>query len=198
MSAAHDELDAIEPGSLRANVLDASRRFKASWVELAKHLVRVRTEGLWEEWGYASFEAYCAKELRIKKATAQKLVMSHGFLQKHEPKVLKDDEAARRAPSFEVLEVLAKAEEQGRLSDETYRDVRASLWEKPVDPGTVKRELDRRSPPPEPDEEPVDLTLARLAKAAQRLAKELAACKKVPRAVVERAEALAEDVEALS
>ena len=190
-------LDAIEPGSFRGSVLESARRFKASWVDLAKHLVRVKGEGLHEEWGYATFEAYCARELRIKKATAAKLVMSYGFLQKHEPKVLRDEEAARKAPSFEVIDVLSRAEEQGRLDDAAYREVREKLWERPVEPAEIRRELDKRFPPPEPEEEPVDLTLKRLAAQARKLARDLSACRKVPRDVSERASALADDVEAL-
>lgn len=182
----------------RGQVLDAARRFKAGWVELARHLARVRAEGLFEEWGYATFEAYCSRELRIKKATAQKLVMSYGFLEKHEPRVLADPEQIRRAPAFEVVQVLSQAEEQGQLDEESYREVREKLWERPVAPAELKRELAKRFPAPEPEEPPVDLTLKRLAAAARKLARDLSGCSRIPRAVAERAAALAEDVEELS
>ncbi len=191
-------VDAVAAGEFRARVLDTARRFKASWVELARHLARVKGEGLFEEWGYATFEAYCSRELRIKKATAQKLVMSYGFLEKHEPEVLENPEQAQRAPAFEVVQVLSQAEEQGQLDDQAYREVREKLWERPVDPGEIKRELAKRFPAPEPEEPPVDLALKRLAAAARKLARELSGCDKVPRAVAERAAALAEDVEELS
>lgn len=191
-------IDEVAPDGFRAQVLDTARRFKASWVELARHLVRVKGEGLFEEWGYATFEAYCSRELRIKKATAQKLVMSFGFLEKHEPHVVEDPEQARRAPAFEVIEVLSRAEEQGQLDEQAYREVREKLWERPVDPGELKRELAKRFPAPEPEEPPVDLAVKRLAAAARKLARDLSGCDKVPRAVAERAAALAEDVEELA
>ncbi|WP_373045151.1 hypothetical protein [Vulgatibacter sp.] len=196
-AAAEKMMDAIPAGSFRADVLESARRFKASWLDLARHLVRVRGEGIWQEWGYATFEAYCARELRIKKATAQKLVQSYGFLEKHEPEVLEDEDRARKTPSFEVIEVLSKAEERGQLDDQTYREVREKLWEQPVAPAEIKRELAKRFPEPEPEEPPVDLTVKRLAAQARKLARDLSGCGKIPRAVAERAAALAEDVEEL-
>src|SRR3954453_16004646 len=101
--AAAQEIDAVPAGSFRGQVLESARRFKASWVDLARHLVRVKGEGLFEEWGYGTFEAYCARELRIKKAPAKKLVMSYGFLERREPRALEDASAAQRTPSFEVI-----------------------------------------------------------------------------------------------
>jgi len=192
-----DPLDAIPAGSFRAAVLESSRRFKASWLDLARHLVRVRGEGMWQEWGYSTFEAYCARELRIKKATAQKLVMSYGFLAKHEPKALDDQEVANRAPPMEVIEVLSRAEERGQLDEQAYQDVRESLWERPIAPADLKRELAKRFPEPPPEEPPVDLALRRMAAQARKLARDLAGSQEVPRAIAERAAALADDVEGL-
>ncbi len=192
-----DPIDSVPAGTFRAEVLESSRRFKASWLDLARHLVRVRGEGLWQEWGYATFEAYCAKELRIKKATAQKLVMSYGFLEKHEPRALQDESVAGRIPSVEVIEVLSKAEERGQLDEQSYKDVRESLWDRPIAAADLKRELAKRFPEPEAEEPPVDLTLRRFAAQARKLARELAGSSSVPRAVAERAAALADDVEGL-
>jgi hypothetical protein len=190
---------AVEPEGFRAEVLDTARNFKASWVELARHLVRVKRDGLFEEWGYATFEAYCARELRIKKTTAQKLVESFGFLEKHEPEAVRAvaDPEGRRPPALEVIEVLAAAEAAGRLDEEAYREVREKLWERPVDPAQVRRELAKRFPAPEREEPPAELALRRLAAAARKLARELSGSGRVPRAVAERASALAEDVEKL-
>ena len=99
----------VEPGSFRHTVLLAAKRFKSSWVELGKLLSRVRHEGLFNEWGYGTFEAYCLAELRIKKGTADKLTRNFGFLEKHEPQVMRTPELAESAPAFEVVEVLAQA-----------------------------------------------------------------------------------------
>lgn len=182
----------------RTQVQESARRFKASWVDLASHLARVKREGLWEGWGYSTFETYCSKELRIKRATAQKLVASYGFLARREPEVLSDRKLQQRAPAFEVIEVLSRAEERGQLDDETYAEVRDSLWEQPIDATRMKRELARRFPEPEAPPPPVDLELRRFASSARKLARELGGSSRVPRAIAERASALAEDLEALA
>jgi hypothetical protein len=98
-----------------------------------------------------------------------------------------------------VIEVLSRAEERGQLDDETYREVREKIWDKPVAAAEIKRELARRFPEPEPEVEEgaVDLSLRRLAGQARKLARDLSGNAKIPRAVAERANALAEDVEEL-
>lgn len=175
-------------------MLVAARRFKASWVELGKLLVQVRNDAAYSEWGYETFDAYCLKELRIRKATADKLTRSFGFLEKHEPKAVAQEDIAETAPAFEVVEVLAQAEDRGQLSAQEYRSIRDSIWnpEKPV--SELRREFQERWPAPEPEHGGGGDNLKRLSALANRLAAELKAEKKIPRAVVERASALADDI----
>jgi hypothetical protein len=188
----------IPPGSLRHNVLGAARRFKASWVELGKMLVKVRDEALFTQWGFASFEQYCSKELHIRKATADKLVRSFSFLARHEPARVANDDLVQTAPAFEVVEVLAGAEERGQLSADEYKSIRDSIWqpERPV--SELRREFTERfpRPPPPPPEDGVQLR--RFAQAARKLAGELLAAGRVSPSVCERAAALADDLEALA
>lgn len=190
---AHD----VAPGSVRQTVLLAAKRFKSSWAELGKLLVQVRDQNLHEGWGFPSFEAYCLKELHIRRSTADKLTRSFSFLQRHEPKEIEGEEFPQRAPAFEVVEVLADAEERGQLTPSEYKSVRDSIWnaERPV--AELKRELVERFPRPPPEAPPDELQLRRLAAAARKLANDLLACGKVPRAVSDRASALADDVEGL-
>ena len=100
------KIEELPESSLRRKVLEGARRFKASWVEFGRLLSQVKREGLWGEWGYASFDAYCTKELFIRKQTAEKLTMSFGFLERHEPQLVEEPEPgrheARTAPPFEV------------------------------------------------------------------------------------------------
>src|SRR6185295_940584 len=105
-----EKVNQVPPGSFRQTVLLAAKRFKSSWVELGKLLVKVRNEALFEEWGYPTFEAYCLAEVRIRKATADKLTRSFSFLDKHEPKAMAQDDIVETAPAFEVVQVLADAE----------------------------------------------------------------------------------------
>ncbi|HLL54360.1 MAG TPA: hypothetical protein VK447_12475 [Myxococcaceae bacterium] len=188
----------VEPGTFRHTVLLAAKRFKSSWAELGKLLVRVREESLYEKWGYDSFETYCLKEIHIRKQTAAKLTRSFSFLQRHEPQAAQDEEMVQRAPPFEVVEVLADAEERGQLSPSEYKDIRDSIWnpERPV--AELKREFTERFPRPPPEPPADSLQLRRLASQARKLAGELRACRKVPQAVSDRAAALASDVEELA
>ncbi|PZR16638.1 MAG: hypothetical protein DI536_05625 [Archangium gephyra] len=187
----------VQPGSFRHTVLLAARRFKSSWVELGKLLTQVRHEGLYQEWGYGSFEAYCLAELRIKKGTADKLTRNFSFLEKHEPQVMKTPELAEAAPAFEVVEVLAQAEGRGQLSATDYKSIRDSIWNQEKPTSELRRDLTEKFPAPE-----VQLTdraeLKRLWSQTKRLVAELAASKNVPDAVKERAAALEADLAELA
>jgi hypothetical protein len=189
---------AVPPGTLRHSCLVAAKRFKSTWAELGKLLVKVRNGAEYEAWGHESFEAYCAKELHIRKATADKLTRSYNFLEKHEPRAVKSEDFGERAPAFEVIEVLAGAEERGQLSADEYRAIRDTIWSPERPTSELKRDLQERFPRPAPPPPREDLALRRLAGFARKLHQELSACRRVPKAVAERAGALAEDVEELA
>lgn len=186
----------IEPGSLRHTVILAAKRFKSSWVEFGKLLAQVRHEAKHEEWGYPNFETYCLAELRIKKQTAEKLTRNYGFLEKHEPQVMKTPELAEAAPAFEVVEVLAQAEDRGVLTASEYKSIRDSIWNQEKETGELKKELVEKFPPPEPK---FDSTadLKRLWGVAKRLAADLHSNRKATTGVRERADRLASDLEEL-
>lgn len=189
----------IPPGTFRHTVVLAAKRFKSTWAELGKLLVQVRDEARFEEWGHASFEAYCLKELHIRKSTALKLTRSFSFLAKHEgAEALAEKEFPERAPAFEVVEVLADAEERGQLSPSEYRTLRDSIWDAEKPANELKREFVERFPRPAPSPAPESFQLRRMAQSARKLANELAASGRVPRGVAERASALAEEVEELA
>ncbi|MBX5480360.1 MAG: hypothetical protein IRZ16_00725 [Myxococcaceae bacterium] len=195
VSAIAEKLKEVPPGTFRHTVLSAARRFKSSWVELGRLLKQVLDEGSYREWGYDTFEQYCAKELHIRKATADKLLRSFGFLHRHEPAAVANDNIVELAPAFEVVEVLAGAEERGQLSAEEYRNIREAIWNPDKPTSELRREIAQRFPRP-PPEPPADaVVVRRLALAARKLAADLKACRKMPPAIVERALALAEDVE---
>lgn len=201
MSGAADTLaaraDALPPGSLRRRAMEGARRFKAAWVEFARLLAEVRRDEAWREWGYPSFDRYCAGELFIKKATADKLTASYGFLERHEPRMAEGtgDEAA---PPFEVIEVLSRAEAAGRLSESGWRELREEVLERPPSAAALARTLtERLGPAPAPPRPPRQERLARLAAAARRLADACAAEGSLAKPVTARAEALADELEAL-
>jgi len=191
-------IEDLPAGSFRRQVLEGARRFKASWVELGRLLVEVRRRGSWREWGWGSFEAYCAKELFIRRQTAEKLTLSYGFLERHEPELAVGGGTASRAPPFEVIEVLSRAEAQGRLPAGGWKELRDEVLERTPAAAALSRQLserygpEERPPPPAPAER-----LRRLAAAARRVAEACSAERGVPRALAGRARALAEELEAL-
>lgn len=189
----------VPPGTFRHTILVAAKRFKSTWAELGKLLVQVKDENLWESWGYASFEAYCLKELHIKKQTALKLTRSFSFLAKHEdPEEVSQPDFPQKAPAFEVIEVLADAEERGQLSPTEYRSLRDSIWDPEKTPTELKKEFTERFPKPPPEPPPESFQVRKLAQMARKLAAEVSGCRRVPAAIAERAGALAEDLEELA
>jgi len=190
-------IEELPEGSMRRRVLEGARRFKASWVEFARLLSHVRREELWRGWGHRSFESYCARELFVRRQTAEKLTLSYGFLERHEPQLARAREA-RVAPPFEVIEVLSRAEAAGRLPPSGYAEMRDEILERSPTPAAVSRRIAERFGPvprPRPPDEPE--RLGRLAAAARHLAEGCRAEEAVPRAVAERAESLAQDLAGL-
>jgi hypothetical protein len=189
--------EALPPGSLRRRALEGAKRFKAAWVEFARLLVEVRRGETWREWGYPSFDKYCAAELFIKKATADKLSASYGFLERHEPR-LAEGRGDSAAPPFEVIEVLSRAEQAGRLSAAGWRELRDEVIDRPPTPAALNRTLTEKfGPPPAPPRPSKDERMAKLAAAARRLAEACAEEKGVPEEVAGHADDLADELEAL-
>ncbi|MGB8929748.1 MAG: hypothetical protein WCC48_00705, partial [Anaeromyxobacteraceae bacterium] len=133
-------IEELPEGSPRRRILEAARRYKASWVELARLLVQVKRDEAWREWGHASFERYCTAELFIRKQTAEKLLASFGFLERHEPGLARP-RGEPRAPPFEVIEVLSRAEASGRLSESGWQELREEVLEQSPTPAVVNRRL---------------------------------------------------------
>jgi hypothetical protein len=186
----------VPPGTFRFEVLTAAKRFKSSWTELGSLLVRVRKEAAHEQWGYSTFEAYCLKELHIRRQTALKLTNSYAFLERHEREILEKPPEER--PAFEVVEVLAKAEERGQLSDREYQSIRDEIWKDERPPAALARELSQRFPSPAAAAPEPAVQMRRFASTARRFAQELAHQKRIPESIAERAAALADDLEELA
>ena len=187
----------LPEGSARRRVLEGARRFKAAWVEFGRLLSEVKREGLWREWGYPSFERYCAKELFIRPATAEKLTMSYGFLERHEPELARP-RGDPKAPPFEVIEVLSRAEATGQLSNAAWRELRDEVLERPPSAAGLSRMLaEKLGPPPAPPAPRKADRLRALAALARRLAEACRADGAVPRPVARRADDLAGETAAL-
>lgn len=191
-------IEELPEGSPRRRVLEAARRFKASWVELGRLLVQVKRDGSWREWGHASFEKYCTSELFIRNQTAEKLLMSYGFLERHEPGLAKP-RGEPRAPPFEVVEVLSRAEAAGRLSESGWQELREEVLERTPTAAVVNKRLTEKfGPPARPPAPPKGERLSRLAAAARRVAEGCRSERSLPPSLVEQAAALAGALEAFA
>ncbi|MFO0679865.1 MAG: hypothetical protein U0169_25300 [Polyangiaceae bacterium] len=132
-SAIHDDPERVE-------VIARARRFKASWIELAEALTRVRRSNQWKEWGYETFEDYGKKELHLRAETMSKLTGSYMFLQKKAPHVLERDGVNERIPSYQAVDFLRRAEEREDAPVDTVREIRHRVLEEAAPMPTVAKE----------------------------------------------------------
>ncbi|MFZ1862775.1 MAG: hypothetical protein WAU39_01020 [Polyangiales bacterium] len=114
-----EALQAQGADELRVHLVRRAREFKRSWVMMAEALVEARNREAYLSWGYEDFYSYCALELQLKRATADKLTGSYVALKRHAPSVLKRDGLNERIPTCDAVEYFAKAlhEEPGREED---------------------------------------------------------------------------------
>lgn len=186
------KLSELEPGTPRYEVLEAARRFKRSWVEMGEKLSEVQRRKLFEQWGYARFEAYCQQELRIKPQTALKLTASYFFLKQDDPTLLRRDGVEKPLPDVQVVDFLRRLQEKENVDPGEFSRLKQMAYQGEITPGRLRREL--RS---EQTERPRNEVLKELIGQARRLADRLAAVAGVPRAIVERALALVDDLREL-
>ena len=188
-----EKMAGIEPGTPRYDTLEVARNFKVSWVQLGEKLWDVRRARTFADWGFGSFEEYCQQELRLKPPTVDKLMASYGFMKKEGPSVLKRDGIREAIPDIQVVEMLRKVKEEQGVSEQEYRKVRDMAFDNaPIN--ALRKELRQINPPEPPAQEQV---LQRLAAQVDRLVQALSSLQKIPKVVVERAKALADDLREL-
>ncbi len=132
----------LEPATQRYRILEAALAFKSSWVILGEVLAAVLKTSAFKDWGYVSFERFCADELFLSGATAKKLVRSWSWLGEEAPEYLpprtsselkarKDDLPPGPLPDLNCVAVLADAKQafdDARVSEDAYLSLkRAAL-----------------------------------------------------------------------
>ena len=150
LAGIEQRLEEIDEGSIRHRILRSAKSFKVSWIDLGQALYTVWKDKLYREWDYATFEAYTAKELGVKKATALKLLKSYYFLEKEEPVYLQKEQAAAASteasdvasvPSYESVNLLRLAKNKKTLDDDEYRGLKKDVFESGKDAGELRRSL---------------------------------------------------------
>lgn len=117
----------LDPSSPRYHVLASARQFKSSWVELGEWLLKVKREGLHQEWGYQDFIDYCRKEVRIQQPTAEKLTQAYRYLAQREPELLRQGKDLQPFPDYRSIDLLRQAEEQPQLSQDEISQLRHAV-----------------------------------------------------------------------
>ena len=149
------QMTAVEPGTVRYEALSCARNFKTSWIALGRVLATVFRDRAYKEWGYLTFDAYCAKEVGIQPLTAKKLLRAYAFLEQHEPRLLQAGGSkaipANRYPTYEAVDVLRQAKERSGVSEEAYEELRERVVEHGEPAPAARKELRmvlRRAQPP--------------------------------------------------
>lgn len=158
----------LDPASERYQVLATAKRFKSSWVELGEQLLKVNGQGLFRQWGYGSFEEYCAREIRIKKPTAQKLTMAYSYMEKEEPQLLARQTELKPPPDYRSVDLLRQARQERNFSDEEYAELRRAVVEEDRSHPTVLKRFKEVAANHEEGPDPVQLLRSGLS-AARRL-----------------------------
>jgi len=176
--AAAEEAHADDPE--RAELIRCTRRFKASWIELAEGLSSARRRGDFRRWGYASFEDYARLELHLRQDTVDKLTGSFLFLKKRAPEVLARDGVSTAIPSYQAVDFLRRAEEQEGVPEDAVRAIRQRVLDEGAGLPAVARQFrDVVFPVDERQQKERDVTA--LLNVAKRLRELLGETRAVPR-----------------
>lgn len=155
----------------RVHVLSVARTFKRSWIDLAEALTRVYERESWKRWGFDNFDAYCRKELHIKKNTVAKLLGSYRFLNTTAPKVIERTRAEPSAPvpSLKAVDFVMKAAERGAADRSTMKEIEQAAFNEGVDAPKLSRRF-KEVAFPVSAEEKNDRLRQQLVNASRRLA----------------------------
>jgi hypothetical protein len=130
----------LPPDSERYQVLATAKQFKSSWVELGEWLTKVSNSKRFSEWGFTSFEDYCTKEVRIRRQTAEKLLLAFRFLERKEPGLLQRKEG-RPLPDYRSVDLLRQADEEQQFSMEEYSELRQAIIEEERNHSSIAKQF---------------------------------------------------------
>jgi len=139
------KMENMDSDSMRYEVLQNAKSFKASWVGLGQALYAVWKDKLYKNWGYTEFDTYTVKEIGIKKPTALKLLRSYYFLEKEEPGYLRDEyrekKSAAAIPGYEAVDALRLASKKKSIDSVDYAGLKKKVFEEGRDARDIKKNL---------------------------------------------------------
>jgi len=186
--------------SLREIVKQSAQDFKTSWRNLAKALTEVWQEKSYLKWGFDSFDSYAFKEIKIKKATAVKLINSYTFLQKEFPGLAETPRSDKKEiPSLELIQTLKKAKKN--LDDLDYQNIKESAVAEEKDPKEIKRDItslmrERKQLDPEVERKKMDeINIKRFISKLKDFKRDIEILRFLPESISEKIEELIEEIE---
>ncbi len=145
ISKIEERMEGMSPSSFRYQTLEAAKKFKISWIELGRFLYTIHRDKLYKDWGYLTFEAYCAKEVGVRQNTAAKLLKSYFFLEREEPAFLKKQSLEEKKPSeipaYESVNALRLAKDNDRIPEKAYAELRNEVLDENREEAEVKKKI---------------------------------------------------------
>lgn len=205
-----DQLSRLDPHSQRHRVLVALRRFRASWVELGRLLTEVSAGGDYREWGFDSFEVYCARELGLKKPTVAKLIASYRYMQRHAGERLaafdedaqneREDAPPPDVPDYQTVDLLRKLRERDDIDEGEKNQFHRLAFDEGAEETALRKEIRSALAPREEGETAENARtreLDEIRRTAKALRRKLADSRNVPQGLRDRFERLLAELEAL-
>ncbi|MEM9187971.1 MAG: hypothetical protein AAGF12_02250 [Myxococcota bacterium] len=175
LTALAKELSTKGDDAQRLELVQRARRFKRSWVEMAEALQYVRDSESYVRWGYESLQDYAAKELHIRAATVDKLLLSYSTVVEHAPQVLRRDGVAQTIPTVDAVDYFARALERSVANDrgvetapEVIDELRTAVFDDTSPLPTIRRRFNPLIDPKPEGAEEVD-AINRARSASRRL-----------------------------
>lgn len=198
-------MEKIPEGTFRREVLSVVKEFKTNWIKLGQCLYTVKKDKLYKDWGFMTFEAYCAGEIGIKRATAVKLLNSYYFLEHEEPELLRaygaDDTPVSRIPHYESVNALRLAKRSDKLSESDYASLKRLAIDEGREPKDVGKELRSILLASRGEEDPSEArrkrrraAITRMVSALNNFKKEAEAAKLLPQKVMRDIERLVSEL----
>ena len=191
--------------TIRGKVLQYSKDFKTSWIDLGQALFAVWQDKLFHAWGYEKFEHYCKKEVGLRKEVSLRLLKNYFFVEQEEPNYLNEDfsemREAIKVPGHEEVNVLRLAKQKKELTKEDYNQIRKAIFDKGKDASGARKDLtqlmkERKQVDPEEERQlRHQMAIRKLVSSLKSFKKDMEALKLLPDDLVNEAKGLIRKLE---
>lgn len=185
--------------TLRDQLVQYSKDFKTSWVNLGQNLFTAYRDKIYYTWGFEKFEDYTEQELGLTKQISLKLLKTYYFLEEEEPQYLQTAFTERgpdSIPSFDAVNILRGAKKNKDLTKDDYSKIRKDIFENGKDAAEVRKDLtalmkERKVVDPDEEREKRNVqTVRKLLSAIRSFKKDAETLKLLPDELIEEADGL--------